>query len=588
MTMLNEHIRYEPEESPPHLLSAGMGLQATAILLAPIVVTVAIIMRAAEQPESYLAWAVFCALVISGAVTVLQAARIGRFGSGYILFMGTSPTFLVICVLAIDAGGPAMMATLIVASSAAYFVLAARLATLRRVITPLVSGVVIMLLAAMAAPIVFGMLTNVPDATPDAAAPIIALVTVGVVTPLALRGPKTVQLWAPLIGVGAGCVASSFWGLYDNQSVLDAGWIGVPAIEWAGLDVGLGAEFWALLLTFVLVSLVSALETVGDGVAVQQVSRREPRTTDFRVIQGALNADGLGNVLSGLAGTVPNTTYSSSIPLIALTGVAARRVGVYAGAILAALAFSPKIAALLLAIPAPVVGAYVTVFLALVFVEGLKAVAQDGLDQQKTLILGLAFWTGIGFEYKFVFPDLLSGSLGTILGNGMVVGGIVAIVLMQFVGISRHRSRTRFELSASVIPQLDEFLDAFASRIGWGEAATDRLRSAGEETLASLLQGDEEAGAGKQLVVTLDVTDGVAEMEFSAVLGDENLEDRLAYLPEQPEIEDEREISFRLLRHYASSVRHQKYHNADIVTVLVDGNARRDGARAPQTAPAQD
>ena len=570
--MLNENIRYEPEESPPHLLSAGLGLQATAILLAPIVVTVAIIMRAAEQPESYLAWAVFTAVVIAGAITMLQSARLGRFGSGYILFMGTSPTFLVICVLALDAGGPPMMATLVVVSSASYFLLAARLSMLRRVITPLVSGVVIMLLAAMAAPIVFRMLANVPESTPDVAAPVIAVVTVCVVTPLALRAPTTVQLWAPLVGVVAGCVVSSFWGLYDYEGVLDAAWIGLPETAWEGLHLGLDAEFWALLIAFALVSLVSALETVGDGVAVQQVSRREVRTTDFRVIQGALNADGLGNVLSGLAGTVPNTTYSSSIPLIALTGVAARRVGLYAGGLLVVSAFFPKIAALLLAIPAPVVGAYITVFIALVFVEGLKTVANDGLDQQKTLILGLAFWLGIGFEYKFVFPDLLDGSLGTILGNGMVVGGLVAIVLVQFVGLSGRRRRARFELSPEIVPQLDEFLEAFAARIGWGEAATDRLRSAGEEALASLLQDEAALSDGRRLVVGLALRDGVAEMEFSAVLGDENLEDRLAYLPEEPEIEDEREISFRLLRHYASSVRHHKYHDIDVITVQVEGN----------------
>ena len=464
-----------------------------------------------------------------------------------------------------------MMATLIVASSACYFLLAAQLSTLRRVITPLVSGVVIMLLAAMAAPIVFRMLANVPDSTPDVAAPLTAAVTVGVVTPLALRAPKWLQLWAPLVGVTAGCVASSFFGLYDYRSVLDAAWIGLPDAAWPGLSVELGAEFWALLLTFALVSLVSALETVGDGVAVQQVSRRQLRTTDFRVIQGALNADGLGNVLSGLAGTVPNTTYSSSIPLIALTGVAARRVGLYAGGILMLSAFFPKIAALLLAIPAPVVGSYVTIFIALVFVEGMKTVAKDGLDQQKTMIVGLAFWVGIGFEYKFVFPDLLAGSLGTVLGNGMVVGGLVAIVLTQVVGLSRHRRRIRLELSPSALPELDEFLESFASRIGWNGASTDRLRSAGEETLASLLQGEHETGTGRRLVVGADLADGVAELEFAAVFGDENLEDSLAYLPEQPEIEDDRELSFRLLRHYASSVRHQKYHDVDIITVQVEG-----------------
>jgi NCS2 family nucleobase:cation symporter-2/xanthine permease XanP len=307
-------------------------------------------------------------------------------------------------------------------------------------------------------------------------------------------------------------------------------------------------------------------------VAVQQVSRRQFRTTDFRVIQGALNADALGNVLSGLAGTVPNTTYSSSIPLISLTGVAARRVGMYAGAFLIAAAFFPKIAAILLAIPGPVVGAYVTIFIALVFVEGLRTVVKDGLDQQKTLIVGLAFWIGIGFEYKFVFPELMSGALGTLLGNGMVVGGVVAIALVQIVGLTSGRQRrVRLELSRSALPEIDEFLLAFTSRVGWNETSADRLRSAGEETLASLMQDEADTGSDRRLVVGARLVDGRAELEFAAASGEQNIEDSLAYLPEQPEIEDEREISFRLLRHYASSVRHQKYHNIDIITVQVDG-----------------
>ena len=65
---------------------------------------------------------------------------------------------------------------------------------------------------------------------------------------------------------------------------------------------------------------------------------------------------------------------------------------------------------------------------------------------------------------------------------------------------------------------------------------------------------------------------GSIEMEFLASeKGEENLEDRLAYLDEQPEVQDDREISFRLLRHYASSVQHRKYHGMEIITVQVEG-----------------
>ena len=65
---------------------------------------------------------------------------------------------------------------------------------------------------------------------------------------------------------------------------------------------------------------------------------------------------------------------------------------------------------------------------------------------------------------------------------------------------------------------------------------------------------------------------GKITLEFMAASDEENLEDRLAYLSEESTIEDERDISFRLLRHYASSVQHRKYHNIDIVTVEVEGS----------------
>ena len=567
---INENIRFEPEESPPHLLSAGLGFQATLTLLPPIVVIVAIIIRSADQSESYLTWAVFSAMVISGAITVLQSMRMGRFGSGHMLFMGTSSTFLIVCVLALESGGPSLMATLIVLSSVFYFLLAWRLSLLRRVITPLVSGVVIMLLAAMAVPIIFKMIANVPENTTSMAAPIIAGVTLVVILPISLRAPLSWQLWAPLIGVAAGCIVSSFFGLYDFRSVAEASWVGIPTLAWPSFDTNFTTDTWALLATFVLVAIVSSMETIGDGVAVQEVSRRRARATDFRVIQGALNADGLGNLLSGLAGTVPNTTYSSSIPIIALTGVAARRVGIYAGVILVIAAFLPKIAAILLAIPGPVVGAYLTVLIGLVFVEGLRTVFKEGINQQKALILGVSFWIGLGFEYRFILPDLLTGAWETLLGNGMVVGGAIAIFLTMLIGITRNRRRRiRTVLDYSSLPQINDFLRGFADRAGWEQASTDRLCSAGEETLACLLQDNDFADSRKTLMITATIIDGVAELEFSAAAYEENLEDSLTYLTEQSEIEDDREISFRLLRHYASSVRHHKYHSLDLITVQV-------------------
>ena len=568
----NENVRFEPDENPPFWVGLGAGIQAAIIIVAPVVLTVVIVARIADQPESYISWGVFAALLVSGITTVLQAVRVGRIGAGHVLIMGTSGAFIAVCVAALMEAGPATMASLILVSSLIQFLLAARLSLLRRIFTPVVSGTVIMLIAATVMPVVFDTLHEVPEGVSSSAAPISALVTLAVVALLVLRAPPAWRLWSPVIGIVIGTAVAAPFGLYDVQQILDAAWISAPLGSWPGIDVTPGVEFWALLPAFVVVTLVGAIETIGDGVAIQRVSQRRPKATDFRVVQGALNADGVGNFLSGVGGTLPNTTYSSSISLAEVTGIGARRVGIIIGLIFLAVAFFPKFTALLIAIPAPVAAAYLTVLISMLFIQGMKIVIQDGVDHRKAIVAGVSFWIGTGFQNGWIFPDLLGeGFLGVLLGNGMTSGALVAVIMMVFLELTGpRRKRLRVPLDMDALPQLSDFLGGFAKRAGWNETSSERLVLVGEETLTSMLaqEGDEP----RRLVVSARVGAGGAELEFVSAAGEENIEDRLAYLGEKPDADDGEEISFRLLRHYASSVRHQKYHDVDIVTVQVEAS----------------
>ena len=392
-----------------------------------------------------------------------------------------------------------------------------------------------------------------------------------------LRAPLAWRRWSPVIGIAVGCAVAVPFGLYDAQQVLDAPWFGISPGAWPGLDLTPGPQFWALLPAFVVVTLVGAVETIGDGVAIQRVSRRNPRATDFRVVQGALNADGVGNLLSGIAGTLPNTTYSSSLSLVEVTGIATRRVGVVIGAVFVGVAFLPKATALLIAIPSPVAAAYVTVLLGMLFVQGMKIIIQDGVDHRKAAVAGLSFLIGVGFQNKWIFPDLLGdGFLGVLLGNGMTSGALVAVVMKVFIELTApRRKRLEVELNRDALAKLGDFLHGFASKAGWDSASAERLVLVGEETLSSLFseEGEYLADDGaRRLVVTARPDGAGAQLEFVSAAEGENLEDRLSYLGEMPDIPDGREISFRLLRHYSSSVRHQKYHGVDIVTVQVEGS----------------
>ncbi|MDE0653844.1 MAG: hypothetical protein OXI26_09340 [bacterium] len=567
-------IRYEPEDRPPALVTAGVGLQAAMTIIAPVVLTVVIVARIGGQPESYVSWGVVAALVVSGIATILQAVRLGRIGSGHVMAMGTSGAFIAVCVAALEAGGPSLMASLVVVSSLFQFALAARLSLLRRVFTPVVSGTVVMLIAVTVAPVLYDTMGNVPEGTGLAAAPAAALATLVTVAALVLRGSPALRLWSPIVGIAVGCAVAAPFGIYDTNAVLEASWVGFPVASWPGFDLSFGADFWTLLPPFVVVTIVGAVETIGDGIAVQQVSRRTPRATDFRVVQGALNADGVGNLFSGLAGTLPNTTYSSSLALAEVTGVASRRVGVVIGSVFIGVAFFPKISALLIAIPGPVAAGFVLFLIGMLFVQGMRLIVRDGLTHRKAAVVGLSFWLGVGFQNQWIFPDILGdGFAGVLLANGMTAGTIVAVAMVVFMELTgSRRRRLRLPLNTAALPPLREFLQAFASRAQWSESATARLTSAGEEALAVLLQqtGDGSDAQPRRLVVTARSEGPSAVAEFVTVLGGQNMEDQLAYLSELPPAPDEREVSFRLLWHYASSVRHQKYHGVDIVEVTVD------------------
>ena len=215
-------VRYEPDDRPPVVLTLGAGLQSALVVVAPVVITVAIVGRIAGQPDAYIAFAAFAALLVSGATTVLpgHARRVLR--SGHVLIMGTSGAFIAVCVAALEEGGPQLMASLIVVSSLVPFEVAANLALVRRIFTPVVSGTVIMLIAATVLPVVFETLREVPEDAPEGAAPLVALATLLVVLAIVLRGPPAWRLWAPVTGIAAGCAVAVPFGLYDTTPIADA------------------------------------------------------------------------------------------------------------------------------------------------------------------------------------------------------------------------------------------------------------------------------------------------------------------------------------------------------------------------------
>ncbi len=575
-------LRYQPDERPPGGFVLGCGAQLVVLGITGLVAFPTIVVRAAGETEAYLSWAVFCTVAVSGVATVLQALRIGRVGAGYILTTGPAAAFIGICVTALAEGGPGVLAVLVIVSSLLPLAISARLSLFRRFLTPTIVGTVNMLIPATVLPVVFGRLTDVPEGVPGPAAPLTAAATVLVISVIHLKAAPRLRLWAPLLGVVTGSVVAAAFGLYDVERVLRASWVGLPQGAWPGLDLDFGPAFAGLLPAFAFVAVIGTIQTITAAVAVQRVSWRRARAVDYRVVEGAVAADGVSKLLCGVGGIMPTQTTTVAVPTIEITGVAARGVGVAAGALMIVLAFLPKALAAVLAVPGPVYAAYLIVLLALIFVRGMAEVIQGGIDHRKGLIAGLGFWVGVGCQNGVLFPEYLAEVAGGLLANGITVGGLVAIGMTLFLEVTAPRvSRLEVEADVSVLPRIRKFIGEFAVRSGWDSKMVDRLDAASEETLLTLV-GEDEAGeerARRRLFLTARRETEGAVLEFIAAVGEANIQDRIGLLAERPDdLLVEREVSLRLLRHIASSVRHQQFHDTDIVTVRVDApTPPRDG-----------
>ena len=425
---VEQPIQFEPEEACPPSVALAVGFQGAVLVLAPTVLNVAIAIRSSGLDDIYLTWGVFATMLICAGITAFQALQLGRFGAGHVVLAWPAAMFIAIMATTVTTAGLATFASLMVVGSLIQIGLSWWLPTLRRIITPVVSGTVTMLIAVSVLPIAFDAVQDLPADVSPSAGPAIAGVTLLVSVVLTLRATGRWRLVSPLISIVVGCAVAAALGVLDGGRIADAAWFGIPEIPDLSVDVTPSKEFWALLPSFAILSVVLGIKTISDGIVIQQGSRRQPRAIEFRQIQGMVSVNGVGMLLAGLAGTLPTMANASySVTLISLTGVAARRVGIGVAVVIVTLALFSKFAAVLLSIPGPVLGAYLMLAMGILFVSGWQTIFRDGLDPQRMLVVALASALGLGLDGHPIIGDLFGDELGALLGSGFTIGAVVTI-----------------------------------------------------------------------------------------------------------------------------------------------------------------
>ena len=229
--------RYEADETPAPLITLGLGVQSALLTVTPVVLFPLILAQSVGASDAFADWAVFAMLVVCGAAIVVLSCRLGPVGSGMIVVPYPAPNLLPFCILALQQGGTDTLAGLLVAYGAFQIVVSLRLALLRRLVTPAISGAILILLMLSLVPVVFRGLGDAPADAPAYAGPLCILATSAVTLGLLIRGSNNWRVWASIIGIVAGSAVAVATGIYDFGPATAAPAMGLPLDGWPGLSL---------------------------------------------------------------------------------------------------------------------------------------------------------------------------------------------------------------------------------------------------------------------------------------------------------------------------------------------------------------
>ncbi len=538
--------------------AAQVSLQSTArVVLLPLVV---VELGGGANPSRI----VVASLVVCAVVTAASMLRVGFLRSEGLYVVVADPMSIPFCILALEFGGVATLAMLVVAAGVFQIVAGLRLASLRRIINPNFS-ITLVLLACISLLPVLARVIDAPDGARTSAVPVCMALTAVAIYTINRFGRSALQPWAPLMGLAAGAVAATAYGIYDTDLVANAAWIGLPTSGWIPAG-GIDAASAALLVpSFAILSLVQVTRANASSLLVQIVAGRS--VLDFREMQRASTRIGAGSALAGVGGTIP-LGYSPAGPAaIMQSGSDPRRIGASIVAVFLAAAVCPKLQAAVVAVPRALVVVYIVFVLFLLIRKLLPVSTIRQRGRPSGMWVPIA--TAVVFEAAAV---LLWDGTDFRAVNGLTAGSIVLIALAVLRELRTSRHRLDVALASFSAEEIREFVWSLPLD---SEEVKDRLNAVSEEALMVLIQSDAYAyDPDRQMRLTVTLLGSTIEAEFvAAPSGAQNLQERIALLsePEAHELEAvvERDVALRLLNHYATSVTHRQYQDVEVITAVV-------------------
>ncbi len=479
------NLLYDVDERPPLLVGLGVSFQHLFLLSVGwlyVVVIVNSIGGTEAQAESIIR----ISMIAGGLATILQSTR-GALGSGYFCPLTSSLIFLPPSILAVQAGGYPLLFGMVAVAGILLSLMSRILQRLRVLFPPEVTGLMVAMaglqLIRLGCPRFVGY--NGPGTVPELRAFVVGAVTLIVMVGATVWNKGKLHALPMLLGLSAGYILALGSGVLPwPQFVheLNEPWINLPHRVVSGLSFR-----FSLLAPFLIASLTAGLKMVGDFTLCQKINDSDWKRTDMKSASGGLLASGLGTFFSGLSGGVAQTTVSSCIGLSLATGTTSRSLAIPTGIMIAALAFFPKLAAVLAVMPAPVVGAILIYSACFIVLGGMQLLTSRMLDSRRIFAVGISLLFGLSVDiapelYRSI-PEVLhplfssSTALATIL--------VVSLSLLFRLGIAR---RVSFEVvPGDAVEKINSMMEEQGAAWGMRQEVVMRAVQAVNETVNSAL-----------------------------------------------------------------------------------------------------
>lgn len=430
---------YGLNDRPPLRETLFAALQHLLAIFVAIITPPLIIASALRFDIQTTGFLVSMSLFVSGIATFIQSHRVGPIGTGLLCIQGTSFSFISPIISAGMLGmvngkmdvalGLSYVFGGCLVASVVEMIVSRILPYTRKVITPLVAGIVVTLigLCLIKAGInscgggqaaiddgTFGSIRNLGLA-------VLVLVTIIFFNRSANR---FLRMGSIVLGLLVGCVAAYCLGMIHFSDIHATGSLNIPVPLKYGLRFDVGT-----IVGLGLIYLVTAVEAFGDITANSLVSGEPVEGPVFmRRAQGGILADGFNSMLAAVFNSFPNSIFAQNNGMIQLTGVASRYVGYFIAGALFLLGLFPVVGEFFSLIPDCVLGGATLLMFGTVAAAGVRIIASTKMDRKAVLVLAISFAMGMSVE---LVPDILSqmpSVIKSIFSSGITTGGVTAMI----------------------------------------------------------------------------------------------------------------------------------------------------------------